>query len=123
MKNQNANYLIAICFVLLSFLFGYYIGRNFHSAPIQFSNGVALQPTVQGSVHTSPTEAITPVNINTATQEQLMTLPGIGETLAARIVAYRKEHGSFAKVADLMNVEGFGAKRLEALLDYITVGG
>lgn len=123
MKNQNANYLIMICFVLLSFLFGYYMGRNFHHTPIQFSQPLPFNPVLQESVHISPTQAITPVNINTATQEQLMTLPGVGETLASRIVAYRKENGSFAKVTDLMNVEGFGAKRLEALLDFITVGG
>ena len=123
MKKQNANYLLAICFVLLSFLFGYYMGRNFHHAPIQVSKIPATIPAAQESTHLAPTQASTRININTATKEQLMTLPGVGEALAARIVAYRTENGPFSKVTDLVNVEGIGVKRLEALLAYITVGG
>jgi len=47
-----------------------------------------------------------PVNLNTATAEELMTLPGIGEARAALIVAYRQEHGSFTQVEEIMNIRG-----------------
>ena len=58
-----------------------------------------------------------------ADTEQLTALPGIGEVLAQRIIAYREENGSFLSTDELKNVEGIGEKRLEAILDLITVGG
>ena len=50
------------------------------------------------------------VNINTATQTQLESLPGLGPKVAARILEYRQKNGSFKKVEDLMNVKGIGEK-------------
>jgi len=61
------------------------------------------------------------VNINTATLDQLETLPGIGEVLAQRIIDYREEHGPYQSVEDLLNVSGIGDKRLEDLKPHITV--
>ena len=46
------------------------------------------------------------VNINTAAQEELMTLPGIGEVRAAAIIAYREENGEFTEIEEIMNVKG-----------------
>lgn len=60
------------------------------------------------------------VNINTATVEQLDTLPGIGPALAERIVQYRNEHGPFERIEDLMNVKGIGEAMFEKLKDKIT---
>ncbi len=62
------------------------------------------------------------VNINTATADQLDTLPGIGAKMAARIVEYRQKNGSFKKVEDLMNVRGIGEKNFLKLKPLITVG-
>ncbi len=70
----------------------------------------------------SPTRAAgSKVNINKATYEELLTLPGIGETYARRIIEYRKRNGPFARVEDLQNVEGIGAATIERLRDLITL--
>lgn len=67
-----------------------------------------------------PTEA-TPLDLNTAKVEELMLLPGIGETLAGRIVAYRKEHGPFIAKEDVMNVDGIGRGTYEEIQNLIEV--
>ena len=61
------------------------------------------------------------ININTASENILDTLPGIGPVLARRIVEYREEHGPFENTTDLTLVEGIGAEKLIAILDLITV--
>lgn len=62
------------------------------------------------------------VNINTASVQELdEKLPGIGPTLAQRIVDYRKIHGSFARVEDLNNVSGIGDKKYAEIQDLIVV--
>jgi competence protein ComEA len=62
-----------------------------------------------------------PVNLNTATLEQLDTLDGIGPVTAQAILAYRSEHGGFRSVEDLGQVSGIGPKTLEALRDKVSV--
>ena len=62
-----------------------------------------------------------PVNLNTATLEQLQTLPGVGPVLAQRILDYRDQHGGFATVADLQKVSGIGASRYNDLKNRVTV--
>lgn len=61
------------------------------------------------------------INLNTATAEQLMTLPGIGEARAADILAYRAKIGQFTDIEELMNVSGIGEARFERVKDKITV--
>ena len=61
------------------------------------------------------------VNVNTADQAQLVTLPGVGPVLAGNIIAYREVHGPFATVDDLRNVPRIGEVTLENLRDLVTV--
>ena len=63
-----------------------------------------------------------PLNINEAGEAELDQLPEIGPVLAERIVAYRAEHGPFARVEDLMNVEGIGEVTFEKIRELVTVG-
>ncbi len=61
------------------------------------------------------------VNINTASEKELSTLPGIGETRAKAIIAYREEHGGFQQIEDLKEVSGIGEKSLEKLTPHVTL--
>ena len=63
-----------------------------------------------------------PLNLNTATETQLEGLPGIGPSMAQRIVEYRKKNGAFKKAEDLMNVKGIGEKSFLKLKPLVTVG-
>lgn len=63
-----------------------------------------------------------PLDLNSAAEEELALLPGIGETLAGRIAAYREEHGPFSAPEDLLLVEGIGEKTLAGFRDRVTVG-
>lgn len=63
-----------------------------------------------------------PVNINTASQEELETLPGIGPALAQRIIAYREANGPFQSLDGLLEVKGIGEKTLEKFRNEITLG-
>jgi len=62
------------------------------------------------------------ININLASQAELMDLPGIGSVLASRIVDYRRQHGDFSRIEDIRNVSGIGEKRFDSIKDKITVG-
>lgn len=61
------------------------------------------------------------ININTAGQAELETLPGIGPALAGRIIEYRNSNGRFLSPADIKNVSGIGDKKFEQIQDRITV--
>lgn len=62
------------------------------------------------------------LDLNTATEEQLMTLPGIGPVLAQRIVVFREANGPFISVEQLTDVEGVGEKKLDAIREYLRIG-
>lgn len=61
------------------------------------------------------------INLNQATKEELMTLSGVGEKKAEKIIEYREENGSFKTIEDLKNVNGFGEKSFESLEKYISI--
>ena len=137
MKKQGIVVLLMVTVLFVGFTAGFFIGRNLNHGKVEISHMPSTatqhsattptaskpQPTPDDPTHgtmpaTSPTGKI---NINTADKEQLMTLPDIGEVLAQSIISYREAHGNFSKLADLLQVDGIGEKRLEAILDLITV--
>ena len=61
------------------------------------------------------------ININTASKEQLVTLPGIGDGIAGKIIKYREENGSFKSIEDIMKVSGIKDKLFSKIKDHITV--
>lgn len=61
------------------------------------------------------------VNINTGGVEELKTLPGVGDSLAQKIINYRNENGKFKTVDDLKNVSGIGEKKFESMKKYVKI--
>ena len=62
---------------------------------------------------------VTPLNLNTATEAELLELPGVGPSRARAILAFREQHGGFQSVSQLLRIKGFGRamfKRLRPLL-------
>ena len=128
MKKQGFPFLVILTIIFAAFTLGYHFGASRSPEPVSLSVPASLQTqppetTVPGTV--SPTESTVafPIDINLADKEEFMALPGIGEVLAQRILAYRQEAGPFSRVEDLLNVEGIGEKRFEDIFDLITTGG
>ena len=71
----------------------------------------------------SSAAAMAAVNLNTATKEELVALPGIGPAKAQAILDYRASHGAFKSIEEVKDVKGIGAKRFEKLKGDLTVVG
>ena len=63
------------------------------------------------------------ININTATAEQLVLLPGLGKKTADAVIEYRTKNGNFKAVDDITKVKGIGAKKLEKIKSYLVLEG
>lgn len=61
------------------------------------------------------------VNINTASEEELQDIPGVGESTAAKIIAYRKENGKFKNIEEIKSVSGIGESKYNQMKDYIKI--
>ena len=73
------------------------------------------------SIKETQTKTIQKVNINTASQQELETLTGVGPSIASKIVEYRKQNGLFKTIDDIKNVSGIGDNKFESFKDEICV--
>ncbi len=74
-----------------------------------------------GTPQTATSSGSGKINLNTATLEELESLPGVGPVLAQRIIEYRDQHGPFQSVDDLLNVDGIGPALLNKIRDLVEV--
>lgn len=128
MKKQRLSILLAVTVLFAAFTAGFFLGRNGSHGSVSVSVPAAMQTvpaetTLPAQTMQETQRVAYPIDINTADADTLSALPGIGQVLAKRIIAYREENGAFSSTAELLNVEGIGEKRMEAILDLITVGG
>ncbi|MBQ7768469.1 MAG: ComEA family DNA-binding protein [Oscillospiraceae bacterium] len=111
--------LIAVTGAFLCLLLGVFLGRNANKVYIQIQD---IQTIQTSPATTRPPESLGKININTADLEQLQLLPGIGESLAQRILDYRAEHGDFKSTEELMNVSGIGEKKFDNIKNFVIIG-
>ena len=115
MKKGKILLIMTIIFAA-GILVGFFVARNVRS------NVVLLSPAISVSDGSLSDLVDYGLDINTAKVSELMELPGIGETLAGRIVAFREENGKFHTVEDLLAVDGIGPKTLKEIENLIKVG-
>ena len=121
MQRKLALWCLALTGILAAFTLGFYFGteRMQREQVVQISAQPIQQPAVEPEAETPADHPR--INLNTATVEELQTLPGIGPVLAQRILDYRDAFGPFTVKEQLMDVEGIGPTRYERLQDFITI--
>lgn len=81
----------------------------------------SLLPPVSGEIITGSETSETTININTASLEELERLPGIGPSIAQKIIDYRQENGPFTSIDEIQDVSGIGPVKYEQIKDLITL--
>lgn len=123
MKLKKAErWVLAATLLFLALSLGFHLGQR--RSPAAFSVRTAAEaPAATPELRAAlpEPEAEETVNLNTADALRLCTLPGIGTTLAERIIAYREENGPFERIEDITKVSGIGSSTFDKLRSRITV--
>lgn len=123
MRSPN-NVLMGIALFLLAGVILYNVFMTDETVTAEIVTELVTETTTVATTIESTTDnefELIKININTATEEELETLTGIGPAKAAAIVEYRERNGSFSSVEELTNVSGIGEKTLAKIIDEITV--
>ena len=127
-----------LCLAVCACAAGFLIGRLSAGDTVRVRTGHPVKDVVSAAVGTAPADASddaseeaasaprtptadAPLDLNTATKEELMLLPRIGETLAERILTYRAENGRFISTEQLMDIDGIGEGTYASLCELVTV--
>lgn len=100
--------------IVLSLLLGLSLGIYYNKSP---SNVNQTQTITIGSKDSISDK----VNVNTATEKVLSTLPSIGDIKAKKIIEYRKSNGNFSNINDLLNVDGIGKETLDNIRERVVI--
>ena len=133
MRNKQTAAFAALALAVALFSVGFFLGRQ----TVPYEAGIAVQRPVSSAQRSDtnsgqaqaadasdealPEQTQFPINLNTATLEELCELPRIGPTLAQRILDYRAQYGRFSAAEQLMDVEGIGETTFEGLKDLVIV--
>ena len=122
MKNQNFFLLILMTVLFAGVILGYLIGQRAASETVFAAVPEEMLTLPTEALETTP-EICFPIDLNKASKEELMALPGIGEKMSFRILAYRRERKQFSVIEDLLNVQGMTEKMLDKIRDLVYIGG
>ena len=122
MKNKQLSPMLLATIIFSVLMIGFFCGRMSTEKSKSFLSATSSSSTINSlSDPKSPDDF--KININTATADDLMLLPGIGPALAERIITYRETNGAFSAKEDLINVKGIGTQTYSNLEQFITTGG
>lgn len=118
MKKRKQFILIIVLFIILLFECGMII--NGQKDKTFVLNITSAEPSV-GIIESQDVQLNTKININTATKQELMELPGIGEVISGRIIEYRTKYGRFKNTNQIKKVKGIGDKTYSDIKELIIV--